>query len=577
MRADEPTHLAADVLVVGGGLAGCWAALRAAQNGARVLIAEKGYVSRAGCSPMSGGVMTAPTPDDDLDVWADEFIRSGGYMNNQEWLESFLADQVERVGELDRLGPVIVKNQDNSIRRLRSRGMVHVRCLQFNPKATLTLLRTAIENCGVTLLDRLHIVDLLKDSGGAIVGAVGFHTRTAEPFVIRAKATILTSGSFNVKGRNIVDNVGADGHALAYRVGAELCDMEFAFGGSFTIMQKKYKFPAFNIALGHGARLINAAGERFMERYDPERLELSELPSVIAAFLNENLCGRGPVYVDLRHTDENFVSDLRAVRDAWAHELTTGRIKDFRTRPVLIEPQWMVWSHRCGIRVDLSCRTNVTGLYAAGSVVKNESMGTHASAGSPTAFCGVAGTRAGNAATLYAREVDGDLDIREAAAPALERLRTTLGRGSGIMPDEAFAEIRSILGTPLDCMVLSSERIGEMRDSIRELRHRCDNLRAADGHELVKAEEARAFLEVFDLSMASADARTESRGPFFRKDYPHTDNREWFCWHIGRKGENGPSLRRERIPIERYRHSAPELPPFTHSAIARNLQEALRG
>src|ERR1700722_10496403 len=97
MQPDDATFLDADVLVIGGGLAGCWAALRAAEHGANVILADKGYISRAGCSPMSGGVMTGPTPQDDLDIWADEFVRSGGYMNNQDWLESFLVDQVERV------------------------------------------------------------------------------------------------------------------------------------------------------------------------------------------------------------------------------------------------------------------------------------------------------------------------------------------------------------------------------------------------------------------------------------------------------------------------------------------------
>ena len=578
MRADEATCLTTDVLVIGGGLAGCWAALRALEHGAKVIVADKGYVSRAGCSPMSGGVMTGPTPQDDLDVWADEFVHSGGYMNNQDWLESFLEDQVERVAELDRLGPVIIKDENGSIRRIRSRGMTHVRCLQFNPKKTMALMRAALESRGCTILDRLHVADLLSGPDGAVIGAAAFGTRSGEAFVIGAKATVITSGPFNVKGRNVVDNVCADGHALAYRAGAELCDMEFAFGGTFSIMQRKYKFPAYNVALGHGAQLINAAGERFMERYDPQRLERSELPQVIAAFLNENLAGRGPVYIDLRHTDDNFVADLRAVRgDTWADELVTGRIKDFRTRPVLIEPQWTVWSHRCGIRVDLACATNVAGLYAAGSVVKNESMGTHASAGSPTAFCGVAGTRAGTAAALHARESVAANDLADRATPVIERLRRTLACPTGIRPNEAFAEIRRILGTPLDCMVLSGERIAEIREGIAELRQRCDCLVAPDPHELVKGEEARAFLEAFDLSMAGAAARTESRESFYRTDHPYTDNENWFCWHVATKGDTGPSLRRERIPVERYRRAVPPLPPRALSPLAGNLQEALGG
>jgi succinate dehydrogenase/fumarate reductase flavoprotein subunit len=578
MQPDDATFLDADVLVIGGGLAGCWAAMRAAEHGARVILVDKGYISRAGCSPMSGGVMTGPTPQDDLDSWAAEFVRSGGYMNNQEWLEVFLEEQVERIAELDRLGPVLIKEENGSLRRIRSRGMTNVRCLQFNPKATMALLREALVRLGCTIIDRLHVVDLLTASDGAVIGAIAFGTRTGEPFVLRAKATVITSGPFNIKGRNVVDNVGADGHALAYRVGADLTDMEFAFGGTFSLMQRKYKFPAYNVALGHGAQLINAAGERFMQRYDPQRFERSELPQVIAAYLNEILTGRGPVYIDLRHTDENFVGDLKAVRgETWANELISGRIKDYRTRPVLIEPQWTVWSHRCGIRIDLDCRASVAGLYAAGSVVKNEAMGTHASAGSPTAFCNVAGARAGTAAADYARSAAPQTDTRDQVARVLERLRNTLARTTGIRPNEAFAEIRAILGTPLDCMVLSAERIAEIKGGIEALRQRCEELVAPDAHELVKAEEARAFLEAFDLSMAAAAARTESRESFYRTDYPYTDNVGWFCWHIAKKTETGPVFRRERIPNERYARPIPALPERILSPLARNLEEALHG
>ena len=568
----------ADVLVIGGGLAGCWAALRACESGARTLLVDKGYVSRAGCSPLSGGVMTAPLPGDDLDVWASEIVERGGYMNNQDWLDAFLEEQAGLVQELDRMGPVIVKDAKGDIRRLSSRGMLSVRCLQFNPKDTMTLLRQRLEQNGCKILDRVHVAELLTDADGRVAGAVALRTRTGEILTIRAGATVITSGPFNIKGRNLVDNVGADGHALAWRAGADLSDMEFAFGGTFSLMQKKYKFPAYNIALGHGAQLINAAGERFMKRYDPERMERTELPQVIAAFLNEVLCGRGPVYIDLRHADDHLVDDLRAVRGAtWADELTTGRIKDYRERPVLIEPQWTVWSHRCGIRIGLDCSASVPGLYAAGSVTKIEAVGTHASAGVPVAFCGVAGSRAGRAAAEFARHSGGGAISTDQIDSVVERLQRTRANKAGEAPNAIFLAIRDLLGTPLDCMVLSAERIAEIRRQTASLRARCDNLSAPDPHELLKAEEARNFLEAFDVSMAAAEARPESRESFYRKDYPTTDNQNWFCWHLAKRNGDRAEFRRERIPLDRYRRKPPQMPESHMSPIGRNLEEALHG
>jgi succinate dehydrogenase/fumarate reductase flavoprotein subunit len=568
-----------DVLVIGGGLAGSTAALAAALEGAEVVVADKGYISRAGCSPLSGGVMTGPIPSDDLSVWAHEFVQNGGYMNNQLWLDRFLSDQVERLRELQAMGDFFVRNDDGSLRRIRSRGMTNVRCVQFNPRNLMSELRRRMEAAGARILDRYLISELITSDDGAVAGAVAFQARTGEVVLIRSGATVVASGPLNLKGRNICDTSGADGHALAYRAGAELIDMEFLFGGTFSLMLKKYKFPAYNVALGHGARLINAKGERFMQRYDPNRLERAELPQVIAAFLNEVLSGRGPCYIDLRYADENLVKDLRAVRgDYWADQLVTGHIKDYRTRPVLIEPQWTVWSHRCGIRIDLDGRTNIAGLYAAGSVVKNEAMGTHASAGSPTAFCCVSGTISGKDAARHANDVGHRADLMEKALPIASHLRAMLGRSGAWTPKAAFTAVRRLLGTPLDCMLLSSERIATLRSGLADIRARLPALAAEDPHELVKAEEVRNFVDILDLCMAAADQRKESRESFFRRDYPETDNENWFCWHVVRRDHAGtPTFHRDPIPIERYRRRPERLAPRHESPLALNLSEALHG
>ncbi len=568
-----------DVLVIGGGLAGCWAALRARQAGARTLLVDKGYISRAGCSPMSGGVMTAPTADDDLDVWAGEVVERGGYMNNQEHLEAFLPDMMAIVQEIDAMGPVIIRDREGKIRRLASRGMMNVRCLQFNPKETMTLMRRRVESVGCEVMDRVHILELLRDQDGAVSGALGLFVRSGEICRIHAGAVVIASGPLNIKGRNMADNVGADGHALAWRVGAELSDMEFAFGGTFSLMQRQYKFPAYNIALGHGAQLINAQGERFMERYDPERMERGELPQVIAAFLNENLCGRGPVYIDLRHADNHLVDDLRAVRGSiWADELTTGRIKDYRERPILIEPQWTVWSHRAGIRIGLDCSATADGLYAAGSVVKIEAVGTHASAGVPVGFACVSGARAGASAAAFAKGRGAPAgSMADQVEPVLARLAAASAATGGATPNSIYRTLRETLGTPLDCMVLSAERIAQIRARLDGLHEELGEAGAADPHEMVKLEEARNFVEAFGVTMASAAERTESRESFFRRDYPDTDNINWFCWHVARLDAAGPVLRRVPVPLETYKRKPLNLPARHLSTIGHNLQEALNG
>ena len=105
-----------------------------------------------------------------------------------------------------------------------------------------------------------------------------------------------STGMIAMKGTHRVDNDCGDGVAMAFRAGGRLVDMEFTFGGTFNVLMKKFDFPSYNVAVAHGARLINARGERFMQQYDPQRLERSELSHVVAAFAKEIVDGRGPVY-----------------------------------------------------------------------------------------------------------------------------------------------------------------------------------------------------------------------------------------------------------------------------------------
>ena len=401
--------LETDVLVIGGGFAGCWAALRAADLKATVTLVDKAYVSRSGASTMSGGITTCPFDTDDLDVWAEEFIVRGSYMCDQRWTYQLLEGQRERIKDYIRWNVPISRNADGTIRRFASRGMVNVRGMQYQPKVAMRELRRQITARGGRILDRLFITELLTADGEwptrtGIAGAVGFDVYNGRFVVIKAKRTIVSTGMIAMKGTHRVDNDCGDGAAMAFRAGGRLVDMEFTFGGTFNVLMKKFDFPSYNVAVAHGARLINARGERFMQQYDPERLERSELSHVVAAFAKEIVDGRGPVFVDLRHVDDSYWTDIAKLHRGGSI-LLTDHVPDPKTNPLPIEPTWGMWaSGRSGLQIDLGARTNLYGLLAAGSVAKNDATGTHASAGSPTAFCKVSGWHAGGTAALESRE-----------------------------------------------------------------------------------------------------------------------------------------------------------------------------
>jgi succinate dehydrogenase/fumarate reductase flavoprotein subunit len=554
-----------DVLVIGGGFAGTWAALRAAERADRVALVDKGYVSRTGASTVSGGVTTAPMPDDDLEEWVKELAVLGGYEADQEWTRVLINDQMDRIRELDNWDVGIVKNDAGQIKRIKSRGMVAVRALQFSPRHAMEALRRAAIAAGTKIVDKVEITELLTSDGnyptsGRVIGAIGFSPLDGTLHVFRAKSVILATGPLSMKGFHPIDNNTGDGFAMGYRVGGRYINMEFAAGGTFTFVWRGYHMGNFNIAVGHGAKLINAAGERFMERYDPVRFERSELNRVVAAFLKELIDGRGPVALDLRGVDDSYWTALDRARGGRPTILQSDYIPDPASHPVIIEPGWSFWNGgRGGLVNDLECRTNLPGLFAVGGVACNAGVGRHGSAGTPTAHCMVSGARAGIAAAGDAP----DLDLPEIPDGLIERLReqifSPLSRPVRLSADQLHGRLNDIMGSPLELMVQNAERIENCRARTAQLRADLTELGAADLHELVKFHEAKNLADSFELMYACMADRTESRESFYREDYPYTDDREWLSWHMATGTPDGIVFEKVPIPFDRYRYKPAEL------------------
>jgi len=565
----------AQVLIVGGGFGGVWAALRAAELTTGVVLVEKAYVSRSGASTISGGVTTCPQDGDDLAKWAREFITHGGYMCNQDWTAQLLEGQRDRVRQLADWGVPISRDKDGSIRRFSSRGMIDVRCMQYSPKAAMEELRRQALARGVRILDRVFITDLLTTDGvyptrGGVCGAFGFDVRSGECIAFSARSTILATGAMSMKGTHQIDNVVCDGAAMAYRAGARLVDLEFGFGGTFSLLMSKFVLGSYNVAIAHGATLINAAGERFMARYDPIRYERSELSRVVAAFAKEVIDGRGPVYVDMRGCDPSYWQDLKTVAQIkGGGVLLSDAVPDPKTWPLAIEPSWGLWNGaRSGLMIDLKCRTNLSGLFAAGVAAKSTATGTHASAGVPTAFSMTSGYIAGEAAAEAARNV-AQHSVNPHVLRELEsNVRAPLARKNAKTADDLHDELTTLERSVIETMQLSKKKLVDLIDRSEELLSEAERCGAADVHDLAKLHEARNIAESIRLVYKSAIDRTESREQFYREDYPETDNEEWFCWHGVTRTDSGMRFDRERIPLESYAVKPERMTPRYRSPIA---------
>ena len=542
-----------DVLVLGGGFAGSWAALRASDYTKNVILVDKAYVSRSGASAISGGITTCPLEGDDLASWAEEFIVRGSYMCDQDWTWQLLNGQKDRVQDYIDWGIPISRAEDGSIRRFASRGMINVRGMQYKPKAAIKELRSRIAARGVQIADRVCITELLTSDGnwptsGSIVGAVGFHVHDGRFIVYRAKRTILATGMISMKGTHGVDNDTGDGVAMAYRAGARLIDMEFTFGGTFSLLMKNMHFPSYNVAVAQGARLINARGERFMAQYDPVRLERSELSCVVAAFAKELLDGRGPIYVDLRHVNESYWADILSLNRG-NNVLLSDRIPNPRENPLLIEPTWGLWAAgRAGLQIDIDCRTNLPGLLAAGSTAKNDATGTHASAGAPTSFCFVSGYKAGETAGRESQSCEPpQIDPARIAALAATTFAPLTRHSGNSSADRLHDELTGMEASLINGLVLNEPRLRAMTEKVDGVLAAMEQTRAAHLHDLVKLHEVRSVAECARLVYLTSLDRTESREQFYREDYPEIDDDNWFCWHGTRRTAQGMTF--ERLPI----------------------------
>jgi len=563
----------AKVLVLGGGFGGVWAALRAAELTDGVVLVEKAVVSRSGASTMSGGVTTCPLPGDDLDEWAAEFITRGGYMCDQDWTAQLLDGQMQRVSQLSRWGVPISRDSKGDIRRFSSRGMVAVRCMQYKPKAAMEELRRQAVARGVRIIDRLCMTELLTTDGeyptrAAVAGAFCFDVRSGGCVTIRASRTVLATGGIAMKGTHNIDNVTCDGVSAAIRAGARAVDLEFSFGGTFSKLLGRFNFGSYNVAVAHGARLINARGQRFMERYDPVRFERSELSRVVAAYAKEMLDGRGPVYVDLRQCDESYWHDLAGLQSGrGASILLSDQIPDPRTNPLAIEPTWGLWNGgRGGLKIDLHCHSSLAGLLAAGVASKNDATGTHASAGIPTAYAMNSGWHAGDTAAREAVELGPPVLPNGLLAQLQEAALAPLARPPWpLTADDIHDELSRLEGSAVDTIVLNEAKLHGMALRAAELRTLADRVTASDTFDLVKVHEARNVSECARAVYLSALDRTESREQFYREDYPLTDDSDWFCWHGATQTADG-ELRfdRERIPFERFRLHPPSGPREAH-------------
>lgn len=542
-----------DILVVGGGLAGSFAAIKARQNGAqRVALVDKSVPGKSGCSTFAAGVIAAHFPhQDSLQQWMEELCELGGYLNDQAWLEIVLTDVFGYVEEMAGWGVNFLRKPDGDYERIVGRGGGPgrgLRNIMFHGPQLMEPVVKQLRLLGVTRYDRTMVTDLLvKD--GRVLGVGGFNVLDGGYRIIKSRATILSAGGTYSKGSFVSHkNLSGDAHAMCVRAGVELMNFDFT---SRNQSCTEFDTEGMNMFVALGGRFVNARGEEFMPEYDPVLGNRTTKPVMAAATALEVKAGRGPIYMDMTHFTPDKVQKLRQVLPLASLILQRAGVMvgDRINRKLAWGPAGVgTVAFGGGARITTRCETSMPGLYAAGDSAARHGAGHNEMGAGALTWAIVSGARAGRCAA----EDYSQFDLEDADVAFVEERREAvlkpLRRKTGMEPDQTILAIQEAVH-PWNVLELRHEkRLQRALDRILEIKElHLPRLCAYDPHYLILAHEAESLAITMELILRAGLERKESRCNL-REDYPEIDNINWLKWIILRPEGNSFAIRTMDIP-----------------------------
>jgi succinate dehydrogenase / fumarate reductase flavoprotein subunit len=521
-----------DVLVIGAGGAGLRAALAAAQAGVSVGLVCKSLLGKAHTVMAEGGIAAALGNVDPKDTWEVHFadtMRGGQRLNDYRMVEIFAREAPERVYELERWGGLFDRTPDGRILQRPFGAHTYRRLCHVGDRTGLELIRTLqdkVVHGGVQVHMEVTLTRLLLDAE-RVAGAFGYRREDGRYVLFRAKAVVLATGGWG-KVYKVTSNsweCTGDGCAMAYEAGAELMDMEMVqFHPTGMVWPPGVRGILVTEAVrGEGGILRNAQGERFMERYDPTKMELSSRDVVARAIYREVQAGRGTphagAYLDVSHRGAEFIKKkLPSMHEQF---LKLADI-DITRSPMEVAPT--VHYVMGGVRVEAGTgATTVPGLYAAGEVAAGL-HGANRLGGNSLSDLLVFGKRAGEHAAQYAQGLAAAprVDQRQAAE---ERalLQRPFERDGGENPYQLHEELQEVMGEHAG-IARTGAGLEEGLEKILALQERAARLHVG-GSMLYnpgwhQCRDVQFMLTLCEAILRSAIARRESRGAHWRLDYP---------------------------------------------------------
>ena len=548
-----------DVLIIGAGGAGLRASLEALAQGASVGVVCKSLLGKAHTVMAEGGIAAAMANVDTADDWKTHFrdtMRGGKLLNNWRMAQLHALESPDRVRELEQWGALFDRTEKGEILQRAFGGHTFKRLCHVGDRTGLEMIRTLQDRGvqqGIDVYMECTVTRLLTD-GGRIAGAFAYWRETGRLIVFKAKSIVIATGGIG-KAWRVTSNsweYTGDGMALAYEAGAELMDMEFVqFHPTGMVWPPGVQGILVTEAVrGEGGILRNKLGERFMEKYDPKRMELSTRDVVARSIYTEVKEGRGTehggAYLDISQKPAEYV---KKKLPSMYHQFKELADVDITKGPMEVGPTCHYVMG--GIRVDAeTAESTVPGLFAAGEAAAGL-HGANRLGGNSLSDLLVFGRRAGLAAAQHAKRASSPSIDKAEIDSAEKELLAPFSNTGAESPYAVHRDLQEIMQN-LVGIFRTEEDLKNALIELEKLKARAAKA-GVEGSRLFNpgwhlSYDLKSMLTVSEAVTHSALARMESRGAHSRIDFPKLDN-VWEKKHNIIVKESGAMNRRES-PIE---------------------------
>ncbi len=548
-----------DVLIIGAGGAGLRASLEALAQGASVGVVCKSLLGKAHTVMAEGGIAAAMANVDTADNWKTHFrdtMRGGKLLNNWRMAQLHAQESPDRVRELEQWGALFDRTETGDILQRAFGGHTFKRLCHVGDRTGLEMIRTLQDRGvqqGIDVYMECTVTRLLTD-GGRVAGAFAYWRESGRLIVFKAKSIVIATGGIG-KAWRVTSNsweYTGDGMALAYEAGAELMDMEFVqFHPTGMVWPPGVQGILVTEAVrGEGGILRNKLGERFMEKYDPKRMELSTRDVVARSIYTEVKEGRGTehggAYLDISQKPAEYV---KKKLPSMYHQFKELADVDITKGPMEVGPTCHYVMG--GIRVDAeTAESTVPGLFAAGEAAAGL-HGANRLGGNSLSDLLVFGRRAGLAAAQHAKQVSAP-SIDTAQIEQSERELLAPFSNTGVeSPYAVHRDLQEVMQN-LVGIFRAEEDLKKALVELGKLKARAAKA-GVEGSRLFNpgwhlSYDLKSMLTISEAVTHSALARKESRGAHSRIDFPNLDT----LWEKKQNiivRENGAMQRREN-PVE---------------------------